>query len=100
MISHKPVIIYMGGLILGVNTLYRLFCFFELFPMVGKGLNESSPEISSKTMSNLSASVVSLLVGEGHKDGNINSLEWNIRMWDWKQVGMGMKCRRNGNRAR
>ncbi len=30
------------GLILaiyiGVNTLYRLFCFFELFPMVGKGL--------------------------------------------------------------
>ncbi len=28
----------MGGLILGVNTLYRLFCFFKLFPMVGKGL--------------------------------------------------------------
>ncbi len=27
-----------GGLILGVNTLYRLFCFFKLFPMVGKGL--------------------------------------------------------------
>ncbi len=26
-------------LILGVNTLYRLFCFFKLFPMVGKGLN-------------------------------------------------------------
>ncbi len=21
---------------LGVNTLYRLFCFFKLFPMVGK----------------------------------------------------------------
>ncbi len=29
---------YMGGLILGVNTLYMLFCFFKLFPMVGKGL--------------------------------------------------------------
>ncbi len=28
----------MEGLILGVNTLYRLFCFFKLFPMVGKGL--------------------------------------------------------------
>ncbi len=38
MSSHKPIKIYMGGLILGVNTLYRLFCFFKLFPMVGKGL--------------------------------------------------------------
>ena len=27
-----------GGLILGVNTLYRLFCLFKLFLMVGKGL--------------------------------------------------------------
>ncbi len=35
MSSHKPIRIYMGGLTLGVNTLYRLFCFF---PMVGKGL--------------------------------------------------------------
>ena len=26
----------MGVLILGVNTLYRLFCFFRLFLMVGK----------------------------------------------------------------
>ncbi len=24
----------MEGLVLGVNTLYRLFCFFKLFPMV------------------------------------------------------------------
>ncbi len=38
MSSHKPIRTYMGGLILGVNTLYRLFCFFKLFPMVGKGL--------------------------------------------------------------
>ncbi len=36
--SRKPIRIYMGGLILGVNTLYRLFCFFQLFSMVGKGL--------------------------------------------------------------
>ncbi len=35
---HEPIRIYMGGLILGVNTLYRLFCLFKLFPMVGKGL--------------------------------------------------------------
>ncbi len=38
MSSHKPIRIYMGGLILGINTLYKLFCFFKLFPMVGKGL--------------------------------------------------------------
>ncbi len=31
----------MGGLILGVNTLYRIFCVFKLFPMVGKGLIEN-----------------------------------------------------------
>ncbi len=30
----------MGGLILGVNTLYRVICFFKLFPMVGKGCLE------------------------------------------------------------
>ncbi len=40
MSSHKPIRIYMGGLILGVNTLYRLICFFKLFPMVGKGLTQ------------------------------------------------------------
>ncbi len=28
----------MGRIILGVNILYRLFCLFKLFPMVGKGL--------------------------------------------------------------
>ncbi len=39
MSSHKPIRIYMGDLILGTDTLYRLFCFFKLFPMVGKGLN-------------------------------------------------------------
>ncbi len=39
MSSHKPIRISMGVLILGGNTLYRLFCFFKLFPMVGKGFN-------------------------------------------------------------
>ncbi len=33
--AHKNIY---GGLILGINTLYRLFCFNKLFPMVGKGL--------------------------------------------------------------
>ncbi len=38
MIFQKPIIIYMDGLILGVNTLYNvmLFCFCKLFAMVGK----------------------------------------------------------------
>ncbi len=29
--THKLMGFYMAGLILGVNTLYRLFCFFKLF---------------------------------------------------------------------
>jgi len=29
----------MGGLILGVNTLYMLSCFLKQFALVGKGLN-------------------------------------------------------------
>ncbi len=40
----------MGGVILGVSTLYRLFCFFKLFLMVGKGLTDmaiSSPSLDS-----------------------------------------------------
>ncbi len=37
---HKPIRIYryVEGLILGINTLYMLFYFFKLFPVVGKGL--------------------------------------------------------------
>jgi len=37
--SHKPIRFYMGDLILDVNTLYMLFCFFKLLALVGKGLN-------------------------------------------------------------
>jgi len=36
--AHKLVRIYMGGLILGVNTLYMLSCFLKQFALVGKGL--------------------------------------------------------------
>ncbi len=39
MSSHMPIRIYIVASILGVNTLYRRFCFFKLFPVVGKGLN-------------------------------------------------------------
>ncbi len=33
MSPHKLMGIYMEGLILGVNTMYMLFCFFKLFPI-------------------------------------------------------------------
>ncbi len=38
MSSHK---VLHGGLLLDVITLYRFFCFFTLFPVVGKGLREA-----------------------------------------------------------
>ena len=36
--THKPIRFYIGGLILGVNTLYMFFYFFELFAVVGNEL--------------------------------------------------------------
>ncbi len=39
-IFHKPITIYMGGLILGVNTLYRVFSFFKPFIIGGKELKK------------------------------------------------------------
>ena len=36
--THKAIRIYIGGLILGVNTLYMLFCFFKLLAVVGNEL--------------------------------------------------------------
>ncbi len=40
--SQKPIRLHMGGLILGVNILNRLVCFFKLFPMGCKELNATS----------------------------------------------------------
>ena len=39
--AHKLIRIYMGGLILGVNALYRLSCFLKLFDLVGKELTDN-----------------------------------------------------------
>ena len=39
--THKAIRIYIGDLILGVNTLYMFFCFFKLFAVVGNELNVS-----------------------------------------------------------
>ncbi len=36
-----------GDLILGVNTLYRLFCYFKLFFMVSKGLTHQQEEVQN-----------------------------------------------------
>ncbi len=41
--GHYRVYRDMGGLILGVNTFYRVFCFLKLFLMVGKGLKCKHP---------------------------------------------------------
>jgi len=35
---HRLIRMYVGVIILGVNTLCRLFCFFELLLMLVKGL--------------------------------------------------------------
>ena len=48
--THKPIRIYIGGLILGVNTLYMLYCFFELFAVVG---NELTTCLSFKRLAGL-----------------------------------------------
>ena len=36
--THKPIRIYIGVLILGVNTSYMFFCFFKLFAVLGNEL--------------------------------------------------------------
>jgi len=39
--AHKLIRIYMEGLLLGVNTLYMLYCFLKQFALVGKGLRQA-----------------------------------------------------------
>ncbi len=38
--THKLMGIYMESLILGVNAVYMLFCFFKLFPIGCRGLKK------------------------------------------------------------
>ncbi len=38
----------MGGLILGVNTLYRVFFSFKLFIIGGKGLKKQKKHVQNK----------------------------------------------------
>ncbi len=71
--SHKPTIIYMGDLILGVNTLYRVLCFFKLFPMVGKGLKYAIHSYGLMEVSMTDIQVYRSLVGKGLIPG-VNAL--------------------------
>jgi len=47
--AHKLIRIYMGGLILGVNTFYTLSCFLKRFALVDKGLTKLISEGWTKT---------------------------------------------------
>ena len=69
MSSHKPIRIYMGVLILGVNTLYRLFCFFKLFLMVGKGLKAAVDSYLTVEDHDAVVKVVVLHCGGGVQQG-------------------------------
>ncbi len=42
--THKLMAFYMEGLILGVNTMYMLFCFFKLFLIVCIGISRGLKE--------------------------------------------------------
>jgi len=51
--AHKLIRIYMGDLIVGVNTLYTLSCFLKQFALVGKRVNSSySQYIENRTTVN------------------------------------------------
>ncbi len=71
MSSHKPIKIYMGDLVLGVNTLYRLFCFFKLFPVVGKGLNTHINSFGLYIMEEVHGYIVECLLKILFPAGNI-----------------------------
>ncbi len=45
--THKLMGFYMEGLILGVSTMYRLFCFFKLFLI---GLRVHGEKINKKAL--------------------------------------------------
>ncbi len=92
MSSHKPIRIYMGGLILGVNTLYRLCCFFKLFPMVGKGLSSANLTIVSLILcvcrgtTSLQGLADQLLGAELNKSPRLRCSNWEAETLSQDQV--------------
>lgn len=67
-VSQETTRINMGGLILGINTLYTLFCFFGLFAVVGKGSIATADLCGRHGNTNayfLQHTVLRFVVGEG-----------------------------------
>ncbi len=73
----------MGGLILGVNTLYRLFCFFKLLPVVGKELTLYLLQKTGKelTLYLLQETAQSSSLKEAEKHVQINPIEILMSLW-------------------
>ncbi len=59
MSSHELIRIYMG---VCINTLYRLFCLFKLFPLVGKGLNKKNIRFLIKNNSTVHQNFVNIML--------------------------------------
>ncbi len=66
-----------GGLILGVNTLYRLFCFFKLFPVVGKGLTNDLNECIESVIRASCRRLFHKNEEEGTKDALVRVKGWS-----------------------
>ncbi len=57
--THKLMGFYMEGLVLGVNTMYMLFCFFKLFLVGCIGISEGKAQQSlPKSVCSLPAAYV------------------------------------------
>ena len=66
----------MGVLILGVNTLYRLFCFFKLFLMVGKCNMQIAMETTTDCIHN------GIICGFIHVSGVVNNKRYSVAYFD------------------
>ena len=83
--AHKLIRIYMGGLILGVNTLYMLSCFLKQFALVGKGLRSSAVRSASASciasaFRNLPSRMFSRRLTSLLRAGNIGKLNWKTAL--------------------
>ena len=60
----------MGGLILGVNTLYMLSCFLKQFALVGKAL-------PTTTTTTLTPTPTTIITTSSHTQQEIENFAWN-----------------------
>ncbi len=92
MSSHKNLY---GGLILGVNTLCMLFCFFKLFTMVGKGLIKERSHWFHALRILLTVSVQAAINAADLTVGDCTVIFLNLigRGW-WKAKILHYRCKR------